>query len=89
MIAGIQYNLPGTGIEKSEPINLPYTTIGIIFTSPIISAIILHIIYKNITNINNEKLEKVLDSLPGNVKIEIIENLRVLNKKFQNKAKLE
>ena len=89
MIAGIQYNLPGTGIEKSEPIKLPYTTIGIIFTSPIISAIILHIIYKNITNINNEKLEKVLDSLPGNVKIEIIENLRVLNKKFQNKAKLE
>lgn len=89
MIAGIQYNLPGTGIEKSEPINLPYTTIGIIFISPIISAIILHIIYKNITNINNEKLEKVLDSLPGNVKIEIIENLRVLNKKFQNKAKLE
>jgi len=89
MIAGIQYNLPGTGIEKSEPINLPYITIGIIFIPPIISTIILHIVYKNITNINSEKLEKVLDSLPGNVKIEIIENLRVLNKKFQNQAKLE
>ncbi|MHA1468639.1 MAG: hypothetical protein ACTSP6_11270 [Promethearchaeota archaeon] len=89
MMLGIQYNLPGTGIEKSEPINLPYTTIGIIFIPPIISAIFLHIIYNNITNINSEKLEKVLDSLPGNVKIEIIENLRVLNKKFQNKAKLE
>lgn len=89
MMPGIQYNLPGTGIEKSEPINLPYTTIGIIFIPPIISAIILHIIYKNITNINSDKLEKVLDSLPSNVQIEIIENLRVLNKNFQNKAKLE
>jgi hypothetical protein len=89
MMPGIQYNLPGTGIEKSEPINLPYATIGIIFIPPIISAIILRIIYKNITNINSDKLEKVLNSLPGNVQIEIIENLRVLNKNFQNKAKLE
>lgn len=89
MIAGIQYNLPGTGIEKSEPINLPYITIGIIFIPPIISAIILHIVYKNITNINSDKLEKVLKSLPSNVQIEIVENLRILNKNFQNKAKLE
>ena len=89
IMLGIQYNLPGTGIEKSEPINLPYTTIGIIFISPIISAIILYINYKNITNINSDKLEKVLNSLPSNVQIEIIENLRVLNKNFQNKAKLE
>jgi len=89
MMPGIQYNLPGTGIEQSEPINLPYTTIGIIFIPPIISALILHMIYKNITNINSDKLEKVLESLPSNIQIEIIENLRVLNKNFQNKAKLE
>jgi hypothetical protein len=89
MMPGIVYNLPGTGIEKSEPIVLPYSTFGIIFISPIITVIILHIIYKNITNINSDKLENVLSSLPNNIKIEVMETLRVLNKNFQNKAKLE
>ncbi len=89
IMPGIKYNLPGTGIENSNPINLPYTIFGIIIISPLLAITFILFNYRDITDINKEKLNQVLKPLPKTIQIKIIKNLISLNKNFKNKLKLE
>ncbi len=89
IMPGIKYNLPGTGIENSNPINLPYTIFGIIIISPLLAITFVLFNYRDITDINKEKLNQVLKPLPKTIQIKIIKNLIALNKNFKNKLKLE
>jgi len=86
---GINYPLPGSGIEASDPISISFFIYGIIPISPSISIIFLLLNYRDINNINKEKFNKVIDSLPKDIKNKIIENLETINKKLKFKLRLE
>ena len=86
---GINYPLPGSGIEESEPISISFFIYGIIAISPSASIIFLFLNYRDINNINKEKFNNITDSLPKEVKNKIIENLETLNKKLKFKLRLE
>ncbi|TFG01124.1 MAG: hypothetical protein EU540_04355 [Promethearchaeota archaeon] len=86
---GINYTLPGSGIEESDPISISFFIYGIIAISPSASIIFLFLNYRDINNINKEKFNKIIDSLPKDVKNKIIENLETLNKKLKFILRLE
>lgn len=88
-MSGINYTLPGSGIEDSDPISISCFIYGIIVISPSASIIFLLLNYRDINNINKEKFNKVIDPLPKDVKIKIIENLETINKKLKFKLRLE
>lgn len=85
IIPGMEHNLPGTRIENSEPIQISVFIYGIFFISPSVSVIFLLMIRRDINNINRNKLNNVLKDLPEDVKMRIIENLKAMNKKLNNK----
>ena len=81
---GIQLSLPG-----AQSINFSYLLYIVLFISPFIT-ILVHIFnYKVINNFNEEKLEKVIEPLPRNIQIKIIENLKSLNNKIKEQLKTE
>jgi hypothetical protein len=83
-ILGMQLSLPGTQL-----IEFSYVLYVILIISPIIT-ILVHIFnYKVINNFNEEKLEKIIEPLPRNIQIKIIENLKSLNNKFKEQLKTE
>ena len=84
-----QYNLPGTGIESSQPLNLSVFMYIALILPPIITAFLLTIAFHNVNNINRERLNSVLKNLPQNIKINVLENLKALNKRFKEELKLE
>ena len=86
---GIEYSLPGTGFENSEPLKLSLMVYVIIFVSPLISIVFLIINYRDINNFNREKLNKILSSFPKDIQNKIMENLILLNEDFKNKLRLE
>jgi len=86
---GIRYNLPGSGIEGSYPINISFFVYGIIAISPSASIFFLQLNYRDINDINSEKLNKVLNPLPKDIQNKIIKNLISLNKKLKFKLRLE
>ncbi|TFG23059.1 MAG: hypothetical protein EU532_13815 [Promethearchaeota archaeon] len=89
LMPGFKYNLPGTGFENSEPVNLSFLIYFIIFLPPSISIGFLFINYRDITNFNREKLNKIISSLPKDTQNKIIDNLVLLNENFKNKLRLE
>ena len=89
LMPAFKYNLPGTGFENSEPINLSFLIYIIIFLPPSISIGFLFINYRDITNFNREKLNKILSSLPKDAQNKIMDNLVLLNENFKNKLRLE
>ncbi len=89
IMPGINYTLPGSGIEESDPISISFFIYGIIAISPSASIIFLFLNYRDINNINKEKFYKIIDSLPKDVKNKIIENLETLNKKLKFILRLE
>ncbi|MFX1568793.1 MAG: hypothetical protein ACFFCV_10560 [Promethearchaeota archaeon] len=81
---GIEVPLPG-----SQLIPISYFLYIVLFISPIIT-ILVHIFnYKVINNIDDKKLEKVIEPLPRNMQIKIIENLKSLNNKIKEQLKTE
>ena len=86
---GIRYGLPGSGIEGSYPISISFFVYGIIAISPSASIFFLRLNYRDINDINREKLNKVLDPLPKEIQNKIIKNLMALNKKLKFKLRLE
>ena len=89
IIPGFPYNLPGTGIEGSEPIIIPYFFLLILIISPLLTIIFLILVYRDINNFNIGELNKKLNSFPKNVQSLIIENLKRMNKKFNDELKME
>ncbi len=73
-----QYNLPGTGMEDSEPILLSLIIYGMLITPPALTTCFLTVIYRDIKDLSEGKLNKALEKLPKSVQIKIIENLRTI-----------
>ena len=88
-ILGIPFQLPGTGIESSEPIQVPLTFFISIVVSPLLTSLFLGIIYKEINNFSKENLNKTLKDIPDDLKKQILENLRNLNTKFSKILAME
>ena len=89
LIPGIDYYLPGTGSEGSEPITISFITYIILIVSPTLSAILLVFTYRNINYINTDRLNEIIKPLPKNIQIKIIENLKALSKKIKEQMKIE
>ena len=89
IMPGLKYDLPGTEVENSEPIKLPFIIYGIIFGPPIASFIFIFSVYKDITDINQERLNNVLKPLPKSIQVKIIERLTEINENFNYKLTLE
>ncbi len=81
---GIQLILPG-----SQPITLSYIFYGFLIISPILTIILLIWNYKTINNFSRDKLNKVIEPLPRNMQIKIVENLKALNNKIREQLKSE
>ncbi|MFX1314365.1 MAG: hypothetical protein ACFE9T_00745 [Promethearchaeota archaeon] len=89
LFIGLEYKLPGTGSEGSEPISLSFLTFAILIISPTLTALFLVSIYRDIKSINTDKLTEILKTLPYNIQIQIMENLKALNSKIKEKMKIE
>jgi len=75
-------NLPGTGIEDSEPLYFPITVLLIIIIFPLLAVIFLHVIYKEINSFSEIEFNTKVSSLPMDIKNQVVENLKTINKKF-------
>ncbi len=82
-------NLPGTGIEGSQPISLSYIFCIVLLLPPIVTVIFLNSIYRKINSINTKRLSSVVSDLPRDIQIKVIENLKTLNKKIREQLRLE
>ena len=88
-IPGIEYTLPGTGIEDSDPVLLPHIIYAVIAVPPLVSIYFLLLIYKDINAINNKKLNELLQEFPKNIQIKVIENLKAINDNIKRSLRLE
>ncbi len=75
---GLQFYLPG-----SQLIVLSYFFYGILIIPPVSSIFLLTLNYKAINNFNREKLDKIIETLPRNLQVKIIENLKALNNRIK------
>lgn len=80
----MQYFLP-----SYQPIILSYFFFGILIIPPVLSIILLTFNYKAVNNFSKEKLDKIIESLPRNLQIKIIENLKALSNKFKKQLNSE
>ncbi len=81
---GIQFYLPG-----SQLITLSYFSFVILIIPPVLSLILLISNYKAVNNFSREKLDKIIEPLPRNLQIKIIENLKALNSKIKEQLNSE
>lgn len=81
---GIQLYLPGL-----QWMALSYMFYGFLIISPTLTTILLILNYKAINNFSREKLNKIIEPLPRNMQIKIIENLKALNIKIKEQLKSE
>jgi hypothetical protein len=86
---GVQLNLPGTGSAGSDPLIVSFFLYLILIISPLIAAISLLFNYKNINHFNEEDFDSVLESLPRETQVAILENLKILNKKIRDQLNIE
>ncbi|MGV9205074.1 MAG: hypothetical protein ACOC44_13770 [Promethearchaeia archaeon] len=77
-LAGFPYMLPGTGLEESAPIQLPYFIFFILIVPPIFAVLFFYKSYKSINALDPKRLDELLVPLPKNVQVKIIENLKIL-----------
>ncbi|NVM34161.1 MAG: hypothetical protein HWN81_01110 [Candidatus Lokiarchaeota archaeon] len=81
---GVQFYLPG-----SQLITFSYFFYGILIIPPVLSLILFSLNYKAINNFNREKLDKIIEALPRNLQVKIIENLKALNNKIKKRLNIE
>jgi hypothetical protein len=79
------YFLPGTGIEDSQPLQLPFTSLIILIAFPLMTSIFLRLIYNDINSFSITDFKKKTGNLPSEVKDQIIENLKSINTKLFDK----
>jgi len=79
VLPGISFNLPGTGIEGSHPFLISHVIYGILVSPPIITTFFLRTNYQIIIqNFDKDRLKQLLEPLPKNIQIKIIENLKAI-----------
>ncbi|MFX1364243.1 MAG: hypothetical protein ACFFCE_03895 [Promethearchaeota archaeon] len=81
---GIQFYLPG-----SQSISISYFFYVILVIPPAITIILLTLNYMIINNFSREKLDKIMEALPRNTQIKLIENLKSLNNKIKKQLNTE
>jgi len=81
---GLQFYLPG-----SQLITLSYFFYGILIIPPVLSIILFTLNYIAINNFSREKLDKIIEPLPRNLQIKIIENIKTLNNKIKKQFNTE
>lgn len=79
---GFPHNLPGTGIEASEPLHLPYIVWGILLIFPVISVIFLRSIYKDVTTFSEQDFRSRISDIPEEIQSQIIRSMKNVNKKL-------
>jgi hypothetical protein len=85
----IQLNLPGTGSGGSDPITISSLIYFILLISPIFAVISLILAYRDVSNFSKEELDKILEPLPKNIQIVIIEHLKALDNKIKDQLNIE
>lgn len=81
---GIQFYLPG-----SQLITFSYFSFVILIIPPVLSLTLLILNYKAVNNFSREKLDKIIEPLPRNLQIKIIENLKALNNEIKKQLNSE
>ncbi|MFX1501633.1 MAG: hypothetical protein ACFFDH_11775, partial [Promethearchaeota archaeon] len=81
---GEQFSLPG-----SQLVNISYFFYVILITPPLITIILLTLNYMIINQFSREKLDKIMEFLPRNTQIKLIENLKSLNNKIKKQINTE
>jgi len=81
---GIQFYLPG-----SQQITLSYCFLVILIIPPVLTLMLFILNYKAVNNFSREKLDKIIEPLPRNLQIKIIENLKALNNKINKQLNSE
>ncbi|TFF86723.1 MAG: hypothetical protein EU517_00125 [Promethearchaeota archaeon] len=76
------HNLPGTGIEDSMPLFIPYTTLILLVTFPLVALIFLKIMFKNINNLSAIEFKAKISDLPDEIQTQITKNLKIINRKM-------
>ena len=85
----IQLNLPGTGSGGSYPMTTSSLIYFILLISPLFAVISLILTYRDVNNFSKEELDKILEPLPKNIQIIIIEHLKALDKKIKDQLNIE
>ncbi len=85
----IQLNLPGTGSGGSDPMTTSSLIYFILLISPLFAVISLILTYRDVNDFSREKLDKVLEPLPKNIQMIIIEHLKALDKKIKAQLNIE
>ncbi len=81
---GFPSQLPGTGIEDSQPLFLSYSVWIILIAFPIASIFFLLSIYRDVNSFSEIEFKSKINSLPTEVKEKIIKRLRSINQKLNN-----
>lgn len=80
----IPYILPGTGIEGSLPLKISGFYLFFMIISPCLTIVFLFLIYRNIQAVNTDLFDEIIQHLPESKKIEILQNLSNISKKFSS-----
>ena len=86
---GFPSNLPGTGIEDSQPLFLSYSVWIILIAFPIASIFYLISIYRDVNSFSEIEFKSKIKSLPKEIQEKIIKRLRIINKKLDTNSKEE
>ncbi|MFX1455566.1 MAG: hypothetical protein ACFFDB_09360 [Promethearchaeota archaeon] len=86
---GIPKILPGTGIMSSESLRIPLTFYILLFGSPFLATASLYLNYREINKFTQDDLTKIIKNYPRDIQIQIIENLKGINKKIKKQLEFE
>ncbi len=86
---GIPLSLPGTGSMGSETLKVSALFHILLIITPFLTVTSLILNYRDINKFNRDNLDVIIKTLPKNIQIKIIENLKALNDKIKNQLKIE
>ena len=86
---GFFSNLPGTGIEDSQPLFLSYSVWVILIAFPIASIFFLISIYRDVNSFSEIEFKSKINSLPKEIQEKVIKSLRSINQKLNNNSSEE
>jgi len=82
LMTTIPYNLPGTSIGGSFPLEISIFYLIFMIISPCLTVIILILIHHHIQDFNIDLLNETIQSLPESRRNEMLQNLSHINKKI-------
>ena len=82
IMSGFNFYLPGTGLEGSEPLTLQFFVYILLIIPPIISVLLLVMVYKDINRIEIDKLKEVINRIPEKLRLILLEQIKILNNKL-------